>query len=185
MSVQESHLGGGRIQEVLRLLGQELSSDVEILIVGGAAALLTGLLPAVVTTEDVDFMHVRPSAEVDAVLLAAETVADRAGIVRGWLNLDAGLYAFALPAGWEGRRVDLGKFGRLRVWSIGRVSIGSAMKFFAHRSTDLGHLLRLSISRKELDDVAEYLKNLADDVPSERSGVERALRLVSEWAVGS
>ena len=151
-------LGTRSIRAALEAVGGELraAGEMELLIVGGAAGLLTGQFPEAWTTGDVDTLEFRPPAEVEEVLRAAAEVGRRLGLPANWLNTEAGLYGHDLPAGWQERRTLVGVFGRLRVWAIGRLDL-IAMKFFAHRPIDRVHLSMMKVSPCELDFVRAYL----------------------------
>ena len=128
-------LDGDTIRDGPRLLGRRLRVDRDMeLTGGGAAGVLTGELPAAWLTADVDVL---PPKEMEAVLAAAAEVQRQLLLPPAWLNDFAGLWYHALPEDWEGRRVLVGKFGRLIVYAIGRLD-QIAMKFVAHRTSDLG-----------------------------------------------
>src|SRR5205085_4507326 len=121
-----------------------LVRDVEILIVGGAAGVLTGELPAAWTTADVDVIHYRLPQDREDVLIAAADAGRELSLPANWLSEDAGLYAWTLPDGWETRRVRIDAFGRLHVHAASRLDL-IAMKFTAHRERDLEHLVRMDV----------------------------------------
>lgn len=175
-------LGDKRIREALRSLGTALrvTGSVEITIVGGAAGLLSHQLPAAYTTGDVDTLHFRPPAEVEEVLRAAAEVARKLSLPANWLNTDVGLFADTLPDGWEQRRVEIGRFGSLQVYVIGRLDL-IAMKFIAHRPVDREHLDLLNVTKEELQFVREYLNSLMGRVDVGR--IEMARAYVEAWDV--
>jgi hypothetical protein len=171
------------VQRALRQLGQELGDGptIEILVIGGAAAHLLGLLPPEMTTADVDAVRFRPPGALEEVLGAAVQMASREGLPRGWFNHDdAGLYAHALPPGWEVRRMDVGRFGRLQVFALGRPDL-IAMKFFAHRQVDIEHLTSIGVTEAERAFTQRYLRQLAVDYPPEREKVAMALHVLHHW----
>ncbi len=73
------NLNGATILLAMKELGRELGEghSIEMVIVGGAAGLLGHILPGTITTSDVDAIHFRPPEDVEDVLRAAETVADK------------------------------------------------------------------------------------------------------------
>src|ERR1051326_1839227 len=101
------------IRSALAKLGEKLrlDRDVEILLVGGAAGVLTQQLPPAWTTSDVDTIDCRPAHERDTVLDAAAEVGRELSLSPGWLNDWSGLYGWTLPDGWEARRVSVGVHG--------------------------------------------------------------------------
>jgi len=103
------------IRAALSALGERLrlDRDVEILIVGGAAGVLSGELPAAWTTSDVDVLHFRLPQDRDEVLRVAESAAKDLSLPASWLSEDVGLYAWTLPDDWQFRRVFIASYGRL------------------------------------------------------------------------
>ncbi|HEY4329567.1 MAG TPA: DUF6036 family nucleotidyltransferase [Phycisphaerae bacterium] len=171
-------------RSALAQLGIQLGEGnvIEILVIGGAAAHLQGLLPPSMTTSDVDAIHFRPPGTVDEVLEAADEAAAIGLLPKGWLNHDdAGLYAHALPAGWENRRVDIGKFGRLHVYALSRQDL-IAMKFYAHREVDMEHLHAMHVTAAERRFTETYLHDLGRDLPDVRGKIELALHILGAWS---
>lgn len=175
-------LGNAVILKALQELGRQLGvgAKIEIVLVGGSAAVLAGLLPPSVTTADVDAIHFRPSGDVDVVLQAADAVADALNLEKGWFNTDAGLYASAIPDGWETRRRNFGAFGRLHVSLVSRAD-WIVMKFFAHREEDLEHLMAVHVSDEELDFAEKSLDRLLQSSPGDLSKIQMALYVVRHW----
>jgi hypothetical protein len=176
-------INGEAALSALRRVGAELGAgpEIEILVIGGAAAHLLGLLPPAMTTSDVDAVHFRPTTAVDEVLQAAVDAAEKLRLPRGWFNHDdAGPYANALPGGWDKRRVEVGLFGRLRVFALGRRDL-IAMKFYAHRQVDIEHLAFLAITASERAFTRRYLRRLSADQPAEREKVAMALHVLAHW----
>ncbi len=164
-------------------LGAELGKgdSIEILIIGGAAGHLIGVLPPSMTTSDIDAIHFRPPGTVDEVLNAADQTAASLSLPKGWLNHDdAALYDHALPPGWETRRVKVGDFGRLHVYALGRQDL-IAMKFYAHREVDLEHLNAMHVTAQELAFTETYLNRLPENVPDVQGKIEMALHLLGAW----
>ena len=79
------------LERALRAVGKYLEPGpaIELLLVGGAAAMVTGLLPPSRTTLDCDVMVYDPDAAGPAVELAAEQAAAEMGLSRDWLNSKA------------------------------------------------------------------------------------------------
>ncbi len=181
MNSNTGQFHGAVIRQALAALGDELRQGhaIEILVIGGAAGLLTRVLPPVITTSDVDTVNFRPPGDVEEVLHAAEIVSEKLQLARGWLSVDAGLYASAIPNGWETRRVRIGDFGRLLVYALGRLDL-IAMKFYAHREVDLEHLNRMNVTADERLFSKDYLQKLYDKLPDERSKIDLALRILED-----
>lgn len=166
-------LGNDIILQALKRVGQRLSSptSVRILIVGGAAAVLTKQLPAAWTTSDVDVMQFDPPREIDHILDVAGQVGRELSLPPLWLNSEVGLWRSSLADGWKSRQVRVGVFGALEVNAISRKDL-VAMKFMAHRPEDLQHLRLMALSREEFDFVHEYLIVMTDR--HEAGRIERA-----------
>ena len=175
-------LSGNIMKQALTELGAALATDheVELHLVGGAAILLTKLLPEVWTTSDLDVIAPRPPGDVEELLAKADIVADKIQIERGWLNLDAGLFANTLPEGWESRRVEVGQYDRLRVYALSRADL-IASKFYAHREKDIEHLSQMNVTPGELHFVQDYLGTLRDRLPDQLGTIEMALHIVRTW----
>ncbi|MFZ4575111.1 MAG: DUF6036 family nucleotidyltransferase [Phycisphaerales bacterium] len=151
------------VEHALTRLGERFSyhSQVELLLVGGAACMLTGLLPPSRTTSDCDVMAYTPESAMGAVESAAEEVAKELGLARTWLNSNVQLRRDALPDGWESRRVWVGTWGRLRVFAASRVDL-IAMKVLAGRAQDLEDIR----SMKPRPDDVEFVRRYLDELPA-------------------
>jgi hypothetical protein len=149
------------IESALTRLGHALPKDLhaEILLVGGAAAMLTGLLPASRTTIDCDVMHCRPDGQLREIERAAEAIASDLGLPERWLNGDVTLRIDALPDGWSERKVYVGTYGQLMIHAVSRPDF-IAMKVLAGRPQDLEDLDQLKVRADEIEFVRTYLSTL-------------------------
>ena len=153
---------------------------MEILIVGGAAGLLTGQLAAAYTTGDVDMVRCHLAKDHDAVLEAAVAVARRLGTLPpAWLNTDAGLFAWTLPRTWRRRAVEVVRSGRLRVLAAGRFDL-IVMKFLAHRPQDMEHLQQLAPTPAERGRVTTHLEKLRKHRPNEAGRIDLAMQIIKD-----
>ena len=152
----------GAVERALEKLGERFSyhTEVELLLVGGAAGMLTGLLPPGRTTTDCDVMAFVPEAAMGAVELAARQVAGELGLAATWLNSNVQLRRDALPDDWQRRRVWIGTWGQLRVFAVSRVDL-IAMKVLAGRVQDLEDIRSM---RPRSDDV-EFVRRYLDGLP--------------------
>jgi hypothetical protein len=142
----------------------EPGSAVKILLVGGAAAMVTGLLPSGRTTVDCDVMVYEPEQSGPAVEVAAEQAAEELGLAPTWLNSDVQIRRDTLPAGWQGRRIHVGTYGRLHVYAASRPDL-IAMRVLAGRAQDvedLEDLEAMKMTEDEVDFVRSHLGGLAE-----------------------
>lgn len=150
------------LEEALKATGEVLDfpAEVEILVVGGAAGMLTGMLPPARTTFDCDVMVFVPAQAWHAVEQAGRRVAKELRLSPTWLNGEAGeLFGYRLPGGWEDRRRVIGHYGRLTVYAVGRADL-IAMKVVAGRPQDREDLEQLRPTAAELEFVGAYLDGL-------------------------
>ena len=172
-------LGQEEIQRALFRLGELLTwpDTVEILLIGGAAGMVTGELPPNRTTLDCDVIHCAPPEAMRPVEDAAREAAREMGLPESWLSSQAQQLDI-LPDGWRNRRELVGEFGSLRVFAVGRADL-IATKFYANRAQDREDILAMRPTRDELVEVRAYLNLLR--VPSRNANldqVQSALRLV-------
>ena len=152
-------------------------SPVEILLIGGAAGMLTGQLPPQRVTLDCDVMHYSPKQAQEAILEAAHRVADEQGLPKNWFNSKA-MQLNVLPDGWQSRKVLIAKFETLTVYGVGRVDL-LAMKFYANRPQDREDIIHMKPTPNEIDTIRKYLNMLR--VPSRKAHLDQvvgALKLV-------
>jgi uncharacterized nucleotidyltransferase DUF6036 len=170
-------LASDQIRAALEATGLRLGEgpEIEVLVVGGAAAILNGLLRPERTTADVDVLNVVPSREDEALYEAAALVGREMGLPNDWLNGDAGLYREALLPTWKDRRIQVGHFGRLTVYTASRIEL-IAMKFYAGRAQDIEDLLDLSPTPEERRFVRAHIAQIGDD-----GRVLRTLERIDEW----
>jgi hypothetical protein len=168
---------GQSILDALKATGSRLGRgpDMQVLIVGGAAGLLTGQLRPERTTADVDVLNIEPSKEDQALFDAAAEVGREMGLPNDWLNGEAGLYREALSPRWRDRRVLIGRFGRLTVYAAGRIDL-LAMKFYAGRTQDIQDLVDLRPTPRERQTVRRQIARLGGG-----GKVLRALQRIDHW----
>ena len=171
------------VERALRRLGEvlEYHRDIEILLVGGAAGMVTGVLSPDRVTTDCDVMVYIPPDAMSAVELAAGEVADEMSLSPTWLNSDVQLRLDALPDGWEKRKIHVGTYGRLRVSAASRPDL-IAMKVLAGRDQDIEDLQAMRIRRDEVAFVGEYLESL-DSKGTRPDQVEEARALLESLKV--
>jgi hypothetical protein len=170
-------LKGKQIRRAIEATGLKLGPGprIELLIVGGAAGLLTGLFRPERTTTDVDILNIVPSRENDSLYDAAANVAKEMELPADWLNGDAGLYREALPPTWKRRRIRIGRFGRLTVHAAGRMDL-ITMKFYAGRPQDIQDLVDLVPTLSERTFARRHIAQLPGD-----GRVQRTLHRIDQW----
>lgn len=173
------------ILKALAHLGEELawSRPIEILLIGGAAGMVTGQLASERTTVDCDVVDYAPAEAMQAVERAAARVAGEMGLPDGWLSSQARQLNI-LPDGWRSRRQHVGSFGQLHVYAIGRLDL-LATKCYANRPQDREDIFAMQPTTGELEFVRTYLTMLR--VPSRRANldqVDAGLRLVDALQEG-
>lgn len=160
-SCSEHAMDVSAVEQALSRLGKRFSyhTEVELLLVGGAAGMLTGLLPPLRTTIDCDVMAYVPEDAMGAVELAAAQVAGELGLSETWLNSEVQLRRDALPDGWQTRRIVIGAWGQLRVFAVSRIDL-IAMKVLAGRAQDIEDLRSMKPRADDVEFVRRYLDSL-------------------------
>lgn len=143
--------------------------DVEVLLVGGAAGMLTGVLRPRRTTIDCDVMVSAPPGAIARLEEIARSVAPELGLAPTWLNGDANLVQWKLPEGWRERRVPVLSSARLRVFAVGRADF-IALKALAGRDQDIEDLRALKVTAEEASFVRAHLDAYAGTPAGERFG---------------
>ena len=147
-------------------LDENGAEPVAIVVCGGSALILTGMIPR--TTKDVDIVALirsghlaSPAPLPDELLQAAKEVADDLGLDDNWLNNgpsrgEGGLFQMGLPAGFAERLTSITYGERLTVHFIHRVD---HIYFKLYASVDRGgyHIEDL----RALDPTSEELEAAA------------------------
>jgi len=158
-----------------------INRDVEILIVGSAAGILTGELPQDWATGDVDLIWCHLPFDRDEVLDTAAAVTIPLGLTAGWLNDFSGLFRWNLPVGWEQRRVRIGVFDHLIVSAVSRIDL-ITMKFLSRRSQDRDQLTAMRVRQEELVQVVAALDALEQEYPEHKSALDQSRYIISVWS---
>ena len=165
---------------IRRLCGEfRWPTRVEILIVGGAAGMLTGVLAADRVTGDVDVMVYHPAEAMAEVERLADDLGRRSGLPQGWFNSNVQIRTDTLPDGWAARRqlVDTGEC--LWVFAASRQDL-LAMKFLAHRPQDLEDIEAIGVSVDDVRFVRQYLAALAAK-GTRAADVADAVAVLKSW----
>jgi hypothetical protein len=152
------------ILDGLRATGKKLDceSDVEIVVAGAAACLLTGVLDKTLITVDCDVLEFDPQVVRDAVIRAAKAAAAELGLPSTWMNDDVKrieVQQDMLPLGWHKRRRLVETYGKLRVCALDRFDL-LATKLFAGRAKDRDHLSKMRPTKAEIAGLRGYLDTL-------------------------
>ena len=145
------------MQRALRALGERCRRETELVIVGGAAAVLCQWLRR--ATTDIDVIEADP--RLAAISAAVESVADDLGLSRTWLNDGAKGFHEVLPNDFRSRLVHVGTYGALHVRAVSRQDF-VLLKFYAFRDTDFEDLQRLQppLASGEIDFVRAQLSRI-------------------------
>ncbi len=126
--------------------------------IGAAAGLLSGLLPANRITIDCDVVCYTPCESRPSLEAIAAELAKARGWAPDWLNSRV-MELDVLPAGWQSRRRLIGEFGHLTVYALGRLDL-VATKFFASRPQDRADIRLMGPTADELYFVRRYLEQM-------------------------
>lgn len=137
-------------------LGSVCPPDTEVVVIGGAAAILGGWLAR--ATVDIDVAAARPALSTFGRKI--EEVAETLGLPEGWMNDGAKAFARVLPPDYADRLEYVGTFGHLTVRAISRRDL-VLMKLFGMRAEDVEDLRELRPTRDELEFVRAQLERIA------------------------
>ena len=167
----QSDLTAAGVLKALKMVGELLDwpGQVEILLIGGAAGMVTGALKPDRTTGDCDVADYSPSGAASAVEQAAQAVAAKLKLPPKWFN-DQARQLNVLPDGWRSRRQRIATYGKLTVYAASRLDL-LAMKVFAHRLPDRHDIAAMHITRLEIEFVRKYLNMLK--VPSRKADLDQ------------
>lgn len=163
--------GSNEIRKALKetALHIKWNGDIEILLVGGVAAMLTGQLPAERVTQDCDIISLSPKRAQEAVLNSAREVSRIKGLPENWLNCQA-MQMNVLPDGWLSRRDHICKFGQLSIYAASRLDL-LCMKFYANRPQDREDIMEMKPTLEETSFVRKYLDMLK--LPSRHADLDQ------------
>ncbi|MBX3316816.1 MAG: hypothetical protein KF902_08145 [Phycisphaeraceae bacterium] len=140
------------------------SHRVLVVVSGGVAGLLGGLLSGSRTTGDVDVLWTGSEEEWGAIERAAAMVAEELSLPPRWFNRDCSQFAWCLPLGWRSRCVGVGVFGPLDVVRIGRRDLlGAKLVSSPKRPQDLLDIRAIAPTREEIAFLREHLDRLESE----------------------
>jgi hypothetical protein len=167
----QRNLTAATVLQALKMVDEHLEwpGPVEILLVGGAAGMIAGILRPDRTTGDCDVADFHPATAATAVAQAAQVVSEKMRLPPGWFH-DQIQQLNVLPDGWRTRRQHVATYGKLKVYAAGRRDL-LAMKVFAHRAPDREDIAAMRITHGEIAFVRTYLKMLK--VPSRKADLDQ------------
>lgn len=171
MLITHSNLTSAGVLEALKRVGELLDwpGQVEILLIGGAAGMVAGILKPDRTTGDCDVADFAPPSASAAVEQAAQAVASKMKLPPKWFN-DQIRQLNVLPDGWRSRRQHIATYGKLKVYAASRLDL-LAMKVFAHRAPDRQDIAEMRITPDEVAFVRKYLNMLR--VPRRKADLDQ------------
>jgi len=152
-----------QLRRALAALAALLPADkpAEMILIGGGAGMLSGLLPDGRQTVDLDVMEVTPPEILDLCCYHAPSVAEELGISPRWFDATPHTIRHTMLDGWRERTVSVGRFGPLEVRAIARIDLIS-LKAIASRHRDLLDLHSLRVTRSEVECILEGLPALLE-----------------------
>jgi hypothetical protein len=133
-----------RLATAFAVLGARLPRPTRVVIAGAGALVLGGQLKR--ATTDCDVVLAQP--DMGQLQEHIHAVAERLGLVGGWLNGSAQTYVEILPTDYESRLHSLPAYGRLQVLVLDRQDV-LVMKLFAGRPRDLADVTALAPTSAE------------------------------------
>ncbi len=125
---------------------------MRMVVAGGSAGLLAGVLARSRVTGDCDVMWSGGEGDWAQLTEAAGRAAAELGLPAMWLNRDCSMYAWCLPIAWESRCERVGVFGALDVWRLSRLDlVASKVMSSPKRPHDVEDLRAMRPSGEELD----------------------------------
>ena len=149
------------IVTAFRALG-ERCEDLECVIVGSAAAILSGWVNR--GTLDVDVVYSNP--KLSAYSREISETAEELGLPEKWMNDTAAAWRDVLPPDFRDRLQQIGRFGGFLISSVSRQDL-ILLKFHSLRPEDVADLQELSPTEEEIEYVRSQLDRIAKfDAPS-------------------
>jgi len=146
--------------QAFALLGARLKAPAEIVIAGGSALVLLGVVDR--ATADADAVASHP--KLSALSRDIEAVAEALDLSPTWINDGVTAYRDLLPSDYRARLTLIGAFGPLTVQALGRPDL-ILMKIAAGRPRDLDDLQALAPTAAELTFVGQQLERINRLVP--------------------
>lgn len=161
----------------LVLAKRGVRGPVNIVLAGGVAGLLGGLLDERRTTGDCDVLDIDGEEHWAPLSEAAAEVAISMGLPATWLNRDCQQYAWCFPLGWKSRTEEVGRFGPLHVRRVARFDLmASKVVASPKRPQDVLDVMAMGPTPEELDAIEQHLDRLsAEDLNGFDHAPQRAV----------
>jgi len=143
------------IEAAFQRLG-ERGADLECVIVGSAAAILSGWLNR--GTLDIDVVHSHP--KLSHFVRVISEIAEELGLPDKWMNDAASAWRDVLPPDFRDHLQPIGQFGGFVVSSVSRRDL-ILLKFHSLRPEDIEDLQALSPTPEEIEYVRSQLERIA------------------------
>lgn len=137
------------------MLGSRLRTPAEVVIAGGSALVLLGVVDR--ATADADAVASRP--KLSTLARDIEAVGQALDLSPTWINDGVTAYRDLLPPDYSSRLVMIGTFGQLTVRALGRSDL-ILLKIAAGRPRDLDDLQALAPTATELAFVDRQLDRI-------------------------
>jgi hypothetical protein len=143
-------------------LGSRIDLEAEVVIAGGSALLLLGVVDR--ETGDIDAVASQP--KLSALARHIALVGEELGLPASWLNDGVRAYHDLLAPDYRTRLITVGTFGALTVRTLGRPDL-ILLKVAAARPRDLDDLRALAPTLEEITFVASQLDRINHIRPRE------------------
>lgn len=145
------------ILKALKILGQSVAIERDLIISGGAAGILCHNFSR--ATIDIDLIYSNPPMDRD-LIKHVQNVAHKLRLPSAWLNDGAKGWADLLPDDFHQRLVQIGRFGPLNISALGRKDL-ILLKFAALREQDREDLAVMKPTSEEITFVQEQLERIS------------------------
>lgn len=145
--------------KAFKALDDKLSTDVQILVGGGAAMLLAYGVP--LSTADIDGIPTKTEMTAASLDSLIKSVAKELKINPHWFNSYFNTFTYTIPSDYEKRLKKIYSGERLNAFAFGLEDL-LIMKCFSGREKDIGHVRALVQKGADLKFVDDYIQDLKD-----------------------
>lgn len=157
------------VENALRAVGESLQraglgGTIDLVVAGGSAVLLGGLLQRGRLTVDCDVVWSGDEATWERISSAAIEVGSTLGLPPRWLSRECSIFIWCLPLGWHERAEPVGMFGPLRVRRLHRRDLmGMKIVSAPRRPQDYLDIESMQPTAADLDWIIDHLDRLASE----------------------